>query len=104
MASDIDGWADIGNVETVTDFLATNPHFHDCEIPRIELDRSGPNLLLEIEGPAGVVSKRVIPLRFCGIANLVLEEFNHQNVIFALHLTRRNEWSGASRERLRVEV
>lgn len=71
------------------------PDFHDFEILRLKMDRSGPFIVMHIYGFQALketdekgnfrkTNECVITLRFSGISDLVLEDFNQQNVISKL--------------------
>ncbi|HWF11122.1 MAG TPA: Imm50 family immunity protein [Bryobacteraceae bacterium] len=64
------------------------PSFHDAEILRIELDRKGPRVAIDVLTDVKPGSGRYIIVRFVfhGIDDLSLEDFNHQNVIWSLEL------------------
>ncbi len=77
------------------------PSFHDSEITEILLDRRGPTitigLILRVAGgslngavPDDTAHLRVT-LRFYDVENLQIQDFNYQNVVFALLLTRIDE-------------
>lgn len=62
--------------------------FHDAEIVRVWIDRSGPTLEIAIETQAS--TERVVEyrLRFFGVFDLELGGINEQNVIFDLSARR----------------
>jgi hypothetical protein len=75
------------------------PSFHDAEILNLELDRSGPTVLLhtltftsgggnsQARNASDEMAERQhykVTFRFDVVDNFVLEDFNHQNVIWGL--------------------
>lgn len=71
------------------------PDFHDFEVLRVEMDRSGPFIILHIyafhalketddRGYFKKTNECVISLCFQGISDVVLEDFNQQNVLSEL--------------------
>jgi hypothetical protein len=85
------------------------PQFHDSEILRIVLDRKGPTatfeLLAQAKGEPGQPQFRV-DLRFDVIANLAIDDFNHQNVVTELTVdpVQEERWvEGKLEDRLTVK-
>jgi hypothetical protein len=93
----------IDNHQVVLDWFGCWPSFHDGEVHRIVLDRMTrdhagsfvPLLEVDVRGwllqqlPSGELDQRhdaVVSLRFERVSHLVLEGFNHQNVITSLKL------------------
>ena len=90
----------ISGIEKVQEALQWEPSFHDGEIITIvlhrdldrPLDGAGPSLDISIWAPhyaegrqsLRTIQEYLITLRFEGIENLKIEEFNHQNVIQTL--------------------
>jgi hypothetical protein len=72
----------------VEELFGSWPSFHDAEILRIEIDRSGPRVAADLLTPARPGSGRDILVRFVfhGVDDLSLDGFNHQNVIWSLEL------------------
>lgn len=81
----------------LTDRFGAWPSFHDAEVLQVTLDRSGPDLIATLhvfEVSAAVTADGFYELqnhtsavlRFGGIAQLHLEEFNHQNALMGLQL------------------
>jgi hypothetical protein len=77
------------------------PDFHDFEILRLKMDRSGPFIAMHIYGfqalketdEKGCFKKAnecVITLRFNSISDVVLEDFNQQNVLSELTFQERD--------------
>jgi hypothetical protein len=75
------------------------PSFHDAEICRARLDRNGPWIEFEIfvfsttrttdeRGFYKRINETLVTLRFDEIEDLVLEGFNHQNVLASLTIER----------------
>jgi len=60
--------------------------FHDAEVLALRLDRQGPTLELDIEAYAQTPSAQTVRLRFGGVSDLRLGDFNHQNVLFDLEI------------------
>ena len=77
------------------------PSFHDAEVVRVLLDRSGPEgptletqiLVFEVTnrvGPTGhyvLENHTLVTLRFLGVALERMESFNQQNVLWDLEMT-----------------
>ena len=69
------------------------PSFHDAEVLSLVLDRTGPILVMRIalhekhrnmvdeRGSYLTVGRCIATLRFEGVDQLAIEEFNHQNVL-----------------------
>lgn len=100
----------IAGLDAVREKSGARPLFHDSEILRINLDRVGPSITVELLLPAkaepGELHYRV-DLRFEDVEGLQLANFNHQNVVFsmtvdAVHEERSN--TGNTEERLRVRI
>lgn len=104
------------NAEALTEVFGSWPLFHDAEVHRIRLTRSGPGTspaleadihLFEISaevGPDGTYrqDKHILAtLLFEGVDQLQLEGFNHQNVLFELAI---KDISDRLRDVLRWEV
>lgn len=98
----------MANVETIFACLDRNPAFHDAEIRTFRLDRAGPTIEISLNvNNADCASKSEITIRFFDIENLILQDFNHQNVIASLHLTQVMKppvISEKPKARIRVEV
>ncbi|MFG6455996.1 Imm50 family immunity protein [Roseateles sp. BYS96W] len=89
----------LANHHLVSSWFGCWPSFHDGEVHRITLDRTGnlaPSLELDLRGwlltksgSGELVQSKValVSFRFEGISDLNLEGFNGQNVITALHVT-----------------
>ncbi len=60
--------------------------FHDAEVVAVRLDRTGVVMDLEIDMAAPVRAARALRLRFDGVSNLRLADFNEQNSLFDLTL------------------
>jgi hypothetical protein len=86
------------------------PSFHDAEVLRCEMERDGPSIVLHVfvfrtnhETDAKGYFKRthmcLVVLRFCGVDDVVLEGFNHQNVVAAINF----EKQGSSRLVVNIE-
>jgi hypothetical protein len=60
--------------------------FHDAEIRSMHLHRDGPTIELDVEVFAQTQQARMVRLRFGGVSNLELRDFNEQNVLFDLKL------------------
>ena len=91
------------------------PSFHDAEILSVVLDRIGPSLLLRVlSGHYKEAGEKMafagyfeVVLRFEDIDNLVLDSFNHQNVISFVQvssITEERFATGKVEDRLKVEV
>jgi hypothetical protein len=95
------GGADPPSVEGVdhlTRIFGTWPTFHDAEVVRLSLDRSGPEgpileahihlfaMTPEVDARGYYVLRdhTLVTLRCTKVDHLVLEDFNHQNVLFSL--------------------
>lgn len=92
----------IRNVELLTDIFGRFPSFHDSEIVRLALERgsrneSGPILTAEVhvfEMTKEVDSQNkfilknhtLAALRFAGVRDLVIDDFNQQNVVGGLSI------------------
>ena len=88
----------IENADGVLRIFGEWPSFHDAEIVRLELDRSGPegptlelavylfNVTSEVDGGGYFVLEdhTLVTLRFLGVTSLFLEGFNKMNVLFGL--------------------
>ena len=81
------------------DVLMRPLNFHDGEVLKLILDRTGPTLTVDVlltnlsparyEGlPPGDESPHLVTIRFDGVEDLRLADFNHQNVIQELVLTQ----------------
>jgi hypothetical protein len=65
--------------------------FHDAEVLALRLDRQGPTMELDIEVDAQTPDAQTVRLRFSGVSDLELGEFNHQNVLFDLEIIRSHD-------------
>ena len=72
------------------------PTFHDAEILRIEIDRKGPRLALDLLALAQAGSLILVQFAFDEVDDFNLSGFNHQNVIWSLDLDQ------APEDRIRV--
>lgn len=81
------------------DWFGYVPRFHDAEVLDLSLDRNGPTCTLRIHAFAMrsetddkgyfLLDKHVVvTLRFLDVSDVVLNDFNHQNVLFGLALQR----------------
>lgn len=81
----------------LTDRFGSWPSFHDAEVLQLTLDRGGPDLVTSLhvfemtstvttDGFYELQNHTVVDLRFGGIAQLELTEFNHQNALMGLSL------------------
>jgi hypothetical protein len=88
----------LDNSEMIEGIFGFWPTFHDFEILSISLDRRGVGMSLRILTwtDRGEAYYEVV-LRFDGIEDLVLEDFNHQNVMFGLDLSQ-------TEDRIKVEI
>ena len=83
----------VNNAAKLISVFGEWPSFHDAEVLKLELERRPPSLTLTVlirrnirEEPADksyfkVTGSWVVTLRFQRIDDVVLENFNHQNVI-----------------------
>lgn len=87
----------IQGVEKITEIFGRFPSFHDAEVLKIVLDRSGSGkfkptlealvwawqMTSEVDENRRIVLENhcLVNLKFSEIANLSLQDFNHQNVI-----------------------
>jgi hypothetical protein len=82
----------VGNLDTVVQRFGRWPSFHDAEIVRIVLDREGVVLDLQIKvaltlaeadtaGYFKLEKPTLVTLRFAGVDELEIGDFNQQNVI-----------------------
>jgi len=89
------------NGNSLVDKFGYWPDFHDFEILRLKMDRSGPFIAMHIYGfrtlkeidEKGYFKKTnecVITLRFNSISEVVLENFNQQNVLSELTFEERD--------------
>lgn len=71
------------------------PDFHDFEVMRVEMDRSGPTITIQIycfhtlketdnKGYFKKTNECAVTFRFNGISDIVLEDFNYQNCLACL--------------------
>ena len=77
------------------------PSFHDAEIIRLDLNRSGQSVLsvyaftmlgeIDDHGYYKLVNHAVVHFQMEGIENLELFDFSRQNVIFGLELKREDD-------------
>ena len=86
------------------------PDFHDAEVLRLFLDRTGPSLRMDLLMPAkaepGQPRYRV-DLVFESIDAQEFSDFNHQNVLFSLTaepVTEEHTVTGKVEDRLRVRL
>ena len=91
----------IENAELVTGIFGRWPSFHDAEVVRVTLDRSGPDgptleAQIHVFGLSGEVDPKghyvlenhtLVTLQFRGVVLDRLEDFNHQNVLGELEMT-----------------
>lgn len=107
----------IQNGRLLTDIFGRFPSFHDAEVLRVVLDRGNalsftPSLQAEIhvfeitsqinERGSYVLRNHVlVSFRFLGIAELRLEDFNHQNVLQGLAIA---DLSDRQLERVKFQV
>jgi hypothetical protein len=104
------------NLEAIKDKVGYRPKsFHDAEIISISLDRRGPSISLSLlmDQHQGSDDTRPAPrwevvLRFEDIGNLILQDFNHQNVVSSLLLSpvteeRFNVRKGRAESQSRIE-
>ncbi len=90
----------IENAELLTSVYGRWPSFHDAEIHRISMERSGsdaPSVTMDIhlfqmtdevdeQGYFVLKNHRLVTLRFCRIQLDEIVDFNHQNVLFRLEI------------------
>ena len=87
----------IANSHRVIEVFGERPSFHDAEILSIRLDRRGPSLEAVIYvhsiGPLNadtgyfeLLHKSIVTMKFDRIILHEVGDFNHQNVIFGLHI------------------
>lgn len=92
----------VGGPELLDWFGGRAPSFHDAEVLSITLDRNGASctfkihafeMTSEIDGRGYFVSTRhtVVTLRFGEVSDLELADFNHQNVLMGLSLSKSPE-------------
>ena len=91
----------------VVQWFGSWPSFHDAEILEVHLDRSGPSWIklhtwlmtnrVDLTGRYVLEKHAVVTFTFEGILDLQLADFNPQNVISGLDLTRREN-------RLRIDL
>ena len=81
----------IGNYQLLTDYFGYFPNFHDDEMTDIQLMRDGCNLKVTISSFQNKDKKTTIVLLFEKICNLLIEDFNHQNVIFNLEIIKEQD-------------
>jgi hypothetical protein len=88
----------LDNSEMIEGIFGSWPTFHDFEILSICLDRRAVGMSIRILAwtDRGEAYYEVV-LRFDGIEDLVLEDFNHQNVMFGLDLSQ-------VEDRIKVEI
>ena len=110
----------LNNSEIMEAIFGSWSTFHDAEILSILLDQKGPSITFRIliaqYDPTGATDKDgyfvtlahyETALRFGDIENLTLHDFNYQNVIHSLRLSRVTEErfaSGRVEERIKVEI
>ena len=88
----------LDNSQLIEGIFGSWPSFHDFEILSICLDRRGVGMSIRIlTWPDRGEAYYEVVLRFDGIEDLVLEDFNHQNVMFGLDLSRADD-------RIKVEI
>jgi hypothetical protein len=99
----------IQNIELLTSIFGKVPSFHDSEVLRIVLDRGKlpevlPSLTASIhawtmtnesdeKGFIKLKNHTLVTLRFDGITDLAIDDFNHQNVLSELHFEYQPESS-----------
>jgi hypothetical protein len=103
--------------DRVTSIFGAWPSFHDAEVVRLVLDRTGPEgptlevqihvfaATSEVDSTGHFVLKNhtLVTLRFTEVALETLEGFNHQNALFELSISE--VAPGAQHDRrLRVEM
>jgi Immunity protein 50 len=97
-ANDITGF--VGGAQAVLDWFGRWPSFHDGEIIELHLSRRGPSRLKLhtwriakklVDGKAHFSTEQEAVVTFVleRVTDLKLEEFGHQNVIYALRLEQR---------------
>jgi hypothetical protein len=96
--------------EIVEDVFGIWPTFHDAEITEITLNRVDVTIFLELltYGPPSVQGRFRVRFAFQHCDEVELQNFNHQNVIWGLHLSRvigQLEWQTEEEavERIKVE-
>ncbi|MCC6155952.1 MAG: hypothetical protein IT367_19450 [Candidatus Hydrogenedentes bacterium] len=102
----------IKSTTLVTDVYGCWPRFHDAEVIRIVLDRGtadgGPSLAMDIKtfemtsevdakGHFVLRNEKVVSLRFLSVTELELCDFNRQNVLLELEISRISGDGGDSR-------
>lgn len=94
-------YLDISGGRALLDWFGEEPCFHDAEILRVTLDRSGASLL-QVHGwrmtgdvaPDGFLVRdrhAIVSFHLAGITDLVLDGFSTQNVVSGLILRRAAE-------------
>ncbi len=103
----IDVLAQIGNAELVTSIFGQWPTFHDAEVLRFSLNRKGASgaeivaavhvfemtSAVDQQGYYVLKDHTLVTMRFSGVSELKLSDFNEQNVLFELHIS--HEESGS---------
>jgi Immunity protein 50 len=98
----------LDNSDLIVAVFGSWPSFHDAEILSIGLDRSGVAISIRILTwieRGGTFYE--VSFRFDDIENLVLQDFNHQNVMWGLVLTETTEErfaTGNFENRVKVEI
>jgi hypothetical protein len=91
----------VAGAQDLYDWFGYWPAFHDAEIIRLHLNRTGFSSLAlrtwqmtkELDGEGYYVLTKHVVVEFIlsGVSGVALDGFNHQNVIRALTLERRKE-------------
>ncbi len=92
------GFAGVPGAQGLHDFFGYWPTFHDAEIIRLHLNRSGDSFLAlhtwesttDVDDRGYYVNRKhvVVEFVFRGITRLELTGFSHQNVVFGLKVER----------------
>jgi hypothetical protein len=107
----------VGNAESLSRIFGRWPSFHDAEVVRVTLDRTGddgPTLeaVIHVFESTGVVDSTghyvlanhtEVTFRFLDVAECSLEGFNHQNVLASLEITEIDPSEHEGRQ-LRIEL
>ncbi|MGH9733628.1 MAG: Imm50 family immunity protein [Candidatus Acidiferrales bacterium] len=90
--------ADVDGADALFDWFGYWPDFHDAEILRLELNRTGESTIsinteectTEIDAQGYYVLRKHVTVHFLlgGISDVELGEFSVQNVISGLEITR----------------
>jgi hypothetical protein len=91
----------IAGARELYDWFGYWPSFHDAEVLRLELSRTGTSSIAvhtwhttnEVDGRGYHVMQKHVVVNFLmdDVLGLDLDGFNHQNVIFGLRLAKKNE-------------